>query len=98
MPELRGIPGIKKGVVKCELVRSITAVMRTVKPGLAAGAAGENGAIGVWMGDDGDYRCNFCRRLQVLSQGSFAQKSKLRAWLREWWPQMGDRNKEARRF
>lgn len=93
--QLVGIPGVKSGRVDCTNTKSVTAMMRTVAPGLAACAAGRDGAISLWIGDDGDYLCDFSRFGTVQSQGSFAQKTKLRRWLQEHWPKMGDLNSFA---
>lgn len=87
MPELSGLPGVKRKTVPCKMVKSITAAM-TVTRRMATTAANDNGAISVWIADDGQYCADFCRYL--CTQGSIVtkRKSALRDWLRKWWPKM----------
>ena len=87
MPELTGLPGVKRKTVPCKMVRSITAAL-TVTRKMATTAANDNGSISVWINDAGSYRADFCRYL--CTKGSIETKSKtaLREWLREWWSKM----------
>ena len=87
MPELTGLPGVKRKIVPCKMVRTITAAL-TVTRKVATTAANYNGAINVWIDDAGDYRAEFCRYLRTKGGGAFKIKSALRDWLREWWPKM----------
>jgi hypothetical protein len=97
MPELRGIPGVKSGFVKCETVSTVTELMRTVRPALGVCAAGDSGSISVWVGDNHFFFASFYRYQQEIGSGIFPNRNQLRKWLARWWPEMGDRNKEARR-
>lgn len=96
MPELVGIEGIKSGRVDCQIVSSITELFRVLKPKLAATAAGDNGALSVWIGDDGHYRTSFHRKYATLNGPNIIfTKAKVREWLKEWWPHMGDQGRLA---
>ena len=87
MPELVGLPGIKRKVMPCKMVRNITAAL-TVTRRMATTAANDNGSISVWIDDAGNYRADFCRYLCTKGSGAFTSKSALRDWLRDWWPKM----------
>ena len=98
MCELKGISGIKSGRVDCEIVKSISAALRTT-PKLATTAAGEDGALSVWIGDDGYYRTSFHQFCQTINGPNIiATKAKVRQWLKEWWPKLGDQKQLARMF
>lgn len=96
MGKLVECAGLKAGQVECATVHSQAELFRTLKPGLAAIAAGDNGCLSVWIGDDGYFYTTFYR-FQALVNGVniIGTKKKLREWLREWWPQIGDRAKLA---
>lgn len=97
MGKLVGIPGVKSGEVQCKSVGSITELLRDLRHGSACVAAGDNGAISVWVGDDGYFYSEFSRRLCVINGVNIiGPKRKLREWLKEWWSEMGDRNQIAR--
>jgi hypothetical protein len=53
MPELTGLPGVKRKTVPCKMVRSISAAL-TVTRRTATTAANDNGAISIWIDDAGN--------------------------------------------
>lgn len=55
---------------------------------VATGAAGDNGAISVWIDDKGCYRGDMSRHMRTRSSVISETKRGLRMWLKENWEQM----------
>lgn len=52
-------------------------------------ASGPNGAMNVWFGTDGLWRCEFMRNLQTINTAEFKRVDRARGWIRKWWPCLG---------
>ena len=85
MPTLKGLPGTS-GDVEAFAVRSRSAVLRCLRKQKAATAAGDHGALNVWIDDDGLFRCEFMRRCRTIDISRFAYVAAVDAWLRKWFP------------
>jgi hypothetical protein len=84
MPVLTGLSGTDGKSRECVFVRSVPATLKVLRSGLAATAAGDNGAINVWRDDDGNYRCEFQRFMSVKDSQIFRHLVSVESWLKEW--------------
>lgn len=62
--DLRGL----KGPIECEMFGSVQQVKRILNKGIAATTADTNGAINIWVGDDGCYRGSLHRNQRTLCE------------------------------
>jgi hypothetical protein len=67
MAQLVGLSGLK-GPIDCEFFNSITEVSTILKKGIAATTANTNGAINIWIGDDGLYRGSLKKHQRTLCE------------------------------
>lgn len=82
MPYLSGLPNTT-GNQDCEIVRSIAGAFKALRRGVAASAAGDNGAINLWYDDDGDLRGErFCFMITQDSQ-TFQNQKEAGTWFKE---------------
>ncbi len=62
--DLRGL----KGPIECEMFKSISQVRRILNKGIAATTADTNGAINIWIGDDGCFHGSLHRYQRTLCE------------------------------
>jgi hypothetical protein len=87
MPTLSGLPG-KRRDVEAVSVQSRTAAMQSLRSGQAATAAGDHGALNVWIDDEGLFRAEFMRRCRSIDAKQFKYLASVDAWLRVWFPRL----------
>ena len=85
---LTGLPGCKKQRQAVH-VRSVTDAMNCARYGLSITTEGSNGAISVWVTDDGRRLGEFMRHRFTVDEQEFPTLKSLRAWLKRWWPELG---------
>lgn len=91
MTTLTGLPGVAGDTIEAEWVSSRTEAMRAFRDGAkAVTSSGSNGALNVWLDDEGWYRCEFHRHLRVIGRERFRWKAAVDEWLREWLPLLND--------
>lgn len=88
MPVLKNLPDVAQPEVECVHFRKANEVEAIINDGLAATAAGGNGAINVWRDDFGNIRCEsmrFCITLdtKVFESINAAALKWIRKWLKE---------------
>lgn len=88
MPELIGLPGTNGKPIKCDMVRSITAALKSLRTGRPITAAGDNGAITVWRDDAKQYRCAYQRYCVTINSGEFKSLTGVRGWLKRCLPRI----------
>ena len=86
MPKLTDLPGVSDKEVECGFFQTISGCQTVLRQFKAATAAGDKGAINVWVDDDGRYRVAFCRRLIVVNTRNFATLAEVRVWLKKFMP------------
>lgn len=50
----------------------------------AATAAGSNGAINIWIDDDGHFRCESMRFYSTLDKQVYSDVNKVKQWAKKW--------------
>jgi|GEM_PF-1100940 len=85
---LAGLPGVAAEETQAVDVTSPSDASQFMRKGMAVTAAGDSGAVVVWKGDDGKWRCEFMRFLRTIDQRKFTAMAAAWQWLKEWWPQM----------
>jgi hypothetical protein len=88
MPELRGLPGVKRPAVLARYASSRTDAVRQLRTCRAVTAAGDCGALNVWRDDKGKIRASFHRYLATIDEVSDLTRGGLILWLRTWWPRL----------
>lgn len=82
--------GIVKGIADTKnekeavFARSKKDVHDAVRAGKYATAADSNGAIGAWVDDNGDYRCEAYRNLRTIELKRFNSMGKVTDWYANW--------------
>lgn len=84
MPILTGLPGTDGKSRECVMVRSVSAALKTLRSGMAAAAAGKNGAISVYRDDSQLYRCISERFLRTIEERTFKTLKEVGPWIKEW--------------
>lgn len=87
MAILSGLPGTSEDK-EATIVQSVSGVLRALASGKTPTAAGDNGAINVWVDDEGKFRCEFMRWRSTVDAQVFQFKKQVAAWLKVWFPQM----------
>lgn len=85
---LIGLPGTDGKEVAVNMVRSASAALQSIRNKRPATMASDNGAITLWIDDDGKYRVAFHRYWCALDERQLSSLVKVRRWLREWMPKM----------
>jgi hypothetical protein len=80
--------GVASGRLQGPCVGSVTAMLVAFRKHRIVSAAGDHGAISVWIADDKSYRCGFYRYCSPVDEQSFSRKSQVYAWLVEWFPKL----------
>jgi hypothetical protein len=83
-----GLPGVAGGVLEGDCAASVSGVLSCLKNARVSSAAGDYGAVTVWVDDEGAYRADFSRHRSSLDEQVFGTKAQLKAWLTEWFPKM----------
>ena len=90
---LTGLPGVKRKKVRAMFFGrgSVSQYLRLMPGGKTKTfcSAGPRGAVNVYLDDDGNWRCNFCRYASVLSDVVCKTKKAVREWLTKWLPEQG---------
>jgi hypothetical protein len=94
----KDLPG-RPGFTECEIAGSVSGALKSLRAGQPVTAAGDNGSLNCYAtkSKSGAWGCLFYRYQVELSRQRFTRLSDVRKWLREWFPQLGDRDREARR-
>jgi len=88
MPQLVGLEGVRKKALDARFFNKPVQASRFLRTHRALTAAGDNGAINVWIDDAGRYRATFYRHYATLSTWRGKQKTRLTEWLKAWMPKM----------
>lgn len=91
MAEYVGLEGVKGGTIKPRgkhFARTVTGFMGVLRKSRVCSSASDNGAVTVWKADDGTYHCDFGRWRSSINHQTFSSKARVRAWLKEYLPQM----------
>jgi len=83
-----GMPDVKKKSLKGPMVGSVSGFLKAIRDHRICSSSGDDGAINVYIADDGTYRCSFCRYLSYLDNQTFTTKAAVQKWLKEWFPKM----------
>jgi len=67
MGQLTNLSGLSSAI-DCEFFTHLTDIKPILKRGIAATTANTNGAINIWVGDDGHYRGSLNRHQQTLCE------------------------------
>jgi hypothetical protein len=82
--DLSGVSGGKLDGGCETFAQSIHGLFNILKTSRATSAAGDKGAITVWIDDDGKYRACFSRFCRNVDEQIFTTQRALRVWLKEW--------------
>lgn len=91
--EFKGMSGVA-GTLRGPVVRTRTAFMALIGARInghhyrVIAAAGDHGAVQVWIDDAGKYRGAFMQRFSIVDGQEFKTKKQINAWLKEWLPRM----------
>ncbi|HYD60549.1 MAG TPA: hypothetical protein VEC35_09355 [Noviherbaspirillum sp.] len=89
MLNLTGLPGVAGGKIDSATYFSDVAdALRQLDKHRAVLAAGDCGAVTVYVDDAGKYRCAMHRRMFTLNESIVSSKAAVRAWLKRWHPQI----------
>jgi len=83
MPVLVGLPGMK-GEIPCRMVWNRFGAKRVLKQGMAATAAGNKGAINIWIDNDGCYQCEAYYLGSTHASATFRTWKDVSKWLKQW--------------
>jgi len=87
MSEFRGMEDVSGGVLECVHVnKSVYSIMEALKGSRACIAAGDNGAISIYINDSDEYVCEFSRYCIGQSKIQVRTKKRVKEWLKEWLP------------
>jgi hypothetical protein len=87
MGSLVGLPGIADGAIdNVRFFKSVHGCMKLLRTERGATAAGDYGAVNVYLDDDGEYRCIFMVHFMTRSSVSMGTKRAVMQWLKEWLP------------
>lgn len=84
---LVGLPGTSRELSGV-WVSSVSEAVSFIREGCAVIASGDGGAIVVWKGDDGQWRCEFAVHQRAKAFDTFKHVAAVAAWLKEWWPKL----------
>lgn len=84
MPVLNGLEGVKKKETPCKIFNKVGEVKNILKSGEAATTADSNGAINVWVDDDGYYRCESMAWMRTLDKQIYKKMSDVNKWVSIW--------------
>lgn len=87
MALLRGLPNTSEDV-NAVSVDSRTKAIEMLRLDMPVTAAGDCGAINVWLDDDLEWRCEFMRWRGTVCSLTTTKKGVVYEWLREWFPQI----------
>ena len=79
---LRGLEGAA-GAKDAVFVRSATAVILALRCGFAATTARDNGAISIWIDDEGKYRAEAYRFCATTDSAILPTQRAVKAWFNE---------------
>ena len=85
MPQLVGLPDTKQAR-DAEFITSASQVPGVLRRGNAATAAGDTGAINVWVDDNRKYRCELTRYMVRCDSQTYTNLSDVKQWVRETLP------------
>lgn len=89
--ELSGLPGLSKSV-EAGGFSTVAGAMRCLRDNGAGTAAGDCGAINVWIDDRGYPRGEFMRYMSTKSRYEGGTKEGLQQWLKTWIPELEGRH------
>jgi hypothetical protein len=89
--EYHSLDGVKGGRLFGTMAKSATGMVAALGRHRACSAAGDHGAVMVWVDDAGLYRGAFQQHWQTINSYSGKSKSALMAWLKVWMPKMRDK-------
>lgn len=82
MPALVGLPGTDGREIECRMVRTVTAAIRSLRCGVPATLAADNGAINVWRDDARILRGERHFYRSVRESKQFSSLAELGRWLK----------------
>ncbi len=90
MGDYVGLEGVKGGKLKGPsfVKQDITAFKKALDKARVCSTASDEGAITVWIDDDGYYRCDMSRYLRSIVCQRFSTFSEVSKWLRRYLPQI----------
>ena len=80
LQHLRGTTGTRQAL----LVRSVQGIIKGLKSHTAVTAAGPNGAINIWIDDEGLYRCEAMHYLNTIAVLGVKTILPVKMWAKEW--------------
>lgn len=81
-----GLKGVAGGKLVGPMARTINGFKVAMRDNRVCSAAGDNGAVTVWLDDGGAWRCAFTRWHFVVDEVVVGTKAQVWAWLQEWMP------------
>lgn len=85
MAQLVGLPDTKQPR-DADFISSASQVPAVLRKGNAATAAGDTGAINVWVDDNRKYRCELMRFMKVHDSQTFNNLIDVKTWVRKTLP------------
>jgi hypothetical protein len=82
-PTLVGLENTAK-TRECKMFQSPTACLDILRQGFAATTANDNGALNVWIDNDGKYRAEAQRYYSLLDSQIYSTQRQLKRWLKRW--------------
>lgn len=88
MGQLSGLKGTNGQNIECIFIEKASHIKSIIKKGLAATAAGSNGAINIYKDDAGNIRCEAMRYCATIDEKLFANIDDAIVWVDEWLPKI----------
>ena len=81
---LKGLDGTSKNEIECLFIKHHSDIAVILNNGYAATSAGSNGAINIWLDDDGKIRCEAMIFCCVKSSEIFDDIFLAQVWVEDW--------------
>jgi len=81
---LTNLEGIDKDEIECDFIHNGNEVESILEKGIAATAAGDNGAINIWKDRDGFIRCESMKLMKTTDKKIFNNINDVQLWADEW--------------
>ena len=80
---LNNLEGAKNKEMECFFISKSEDISK-ISFDIAGTAAGDSGAINVWLDDDGHFRCESMAYMRTIEKMAFSDVDKAKKWVKKW--------------